>query len=133
MEFRWLSVAKSIRSSQQHGIVVDVQSMKLGTAGSDGRRSVAPDPTVESYELPCDAVLIAVGQTLEPDVTAELGLEVTPNGWIRVDGATGETTQPGIFAGGDAVNGGATVVQAVADGVKAARAIHARLTDKGGR
>jgi NADPH-dependent glutamate synthase beta subunit-like oxidoreductase len=79
--------------------------------------------------IACDAVLLAVGQ--EPDLDYLEGtanLKRTPNGMIEVDRETLATSVPGIFAGGDAAFGPRTLIEAVAEGKRAARSIHAHLT-----
>ena len=82
--------------------------------------------------IPCDAVLLAVGQ--EPDLDYLAGtstLRRTPTGLIEVDKKTLATSLPGVYAGGDAAFGPRTLIEAVAEGKRAARSIHAHLT--GGR
>jgi glutamate synthase (NADPH/NADH) small chain len=72
-------------------------------------------------------VIPAVGQSrLMAELAASRGIQLD-HGCIRVDRSTGQTTNPKYFAGGDCVNGGREVVDAVADGKRAARAIISRL------
>ncbi len=74
--------------------------------------------------VPCDLVVLAIGQAkLETLATSFDGVECDERGRISVDGATGQTGNPRVFAGGDAVNGGQEVVNAVHDGQLAARSI----------
>jgi dihydropyrimidine dehydrogenase (NAD+) subunit PreT len=69
--------------------------------------------------LPCDMVILAIGQSRLVDVLARCrGVEIEA-GRVRVDRETGQTTNPKYFAGGDCVNGGREVVDAVADGKRA--------------
>jgi len=76
----------------------------------------------------CDSVIIAIGQTGDLDwVRPEDGLEVTPRGTLAVDRATLATTVPGIYAGGDIAFGPRLIINAVADGQRAAASIHAYL------
>ncbi len=78
--------------------------------------------------IPCDAVLLAVGQ--EPDLDyleGTEGLRRTDAGLIEVDRVTLSTGVPGVFAGGDAAFGPRTLIEAVAEGKRAARGIHAFL------
>jgi glutamate synthase (NADPH/NADH) small chain len=72
----------------------------------------------------CDLVIPALGQTRLADLLP--GIE-TASGCIVVDRATGRTNHPKYFAGGDCVNGGREVVDAVADGRRAALAMIAEL------
>ena len=79
------------------------------------------------FELSADLILLAIGQEKQGSLLAGLpGIEIE---WGKVvvneDGATG---CPGVFAGGDCINGGKEVVNAVADGDKAAKAIHRYVT-----
>ena len=76
----------------------------------------------------CDSVVISIGQTGELTwVRPEDGLEVTPRGTLAVDRESLMTTAPGVFAGGDIAFGPRLIVNAVADGQRAARGIHAHL------
>ncbi|HBY96543.1 MAG TPA: 4Fe-4S ferredoxin [Chloroflexi bacterium] len=76
----------------------------------------------------CDSVIVSIGQTGELDwVRPEDGLEVTPRGTLAVDKETLMTTAPGVFTGGDIAFGPRLIINAVADGQRAARGIHAYL------
>ncbi len=89
----------------------------------DGRPTAAALP-----ELPVDLVVVAIGQGREAALARSFPrVTVDARGLIVVDPATGATANPRIFAGGDAVNGGKEVVNAVDEGQRAARAIDARL------
>lgn len=76
----------------------------------------------------CDSVIIAIGQSGDLDwARPEDGLEVTPRGSLKIDRETLATTAEGVFAGGDIAFGPRLIVNAVADGQRAARSIHAYL------
>jgi len=76
----------------------------------------------------CDSVIVAIGQMGELSwVKPEDGLELTPRGTLQVDRETLMTTAPGVFAGGDIAFGPRLIINAVADGQRAARGIHAHL------
>ncbi|MEK7325361.1 MAG: FAD-dependent oxidoreductase [Chloroflexota bacterium] len=76
----------------------------------------------------CDSVIVSIGQTGELDwVKPEDGLEVTPRGTLAVNKETLMTTAPGVFAGGDIAFGPRLIINAVADGQRAARGIHSYL------
>ncbi|MBI5684044.1 MAG: FAD-dependent oxidoreductase [Verrucomicrobia bacterium] len=96
---------------------------KLGRPDASGRRT--PEPIRGSeHVLPADLVIEALGQQLDDALKPALpGVRFTKDGlvWVRED--TLETSRPGVFAAGDIVNGGTTVVQAVAEGARAARQI----------
>jgi len=106
---------------------VKVIRTRLGAPGPDGRRKPEAIPGSE-HVLPADLVVEAIGRRIDPELAGALsGLRFTEDGrlWARED--TLETSVRGVFAAGDIVNGGATVVQAVAEGVRAARGIDAWL------
>ena len=76
----------------------------------------------------CDSVIVAIGQSGELDwVQPGDGLEVTPRGTLKIHPGTLATTAPGVFAGGDIAFGPRLIINAVADGQRAARGIHAYL------
>ncbi len=76
----------------------------------------------------CDSVIVSIGQTGELGwVQSEDGLEITPRGTLAIDKETLMTTAPGVFAGGDIAFGPRLIINAVADGQRAARGIHAYL------
>ena len=80
------------------------------------------------FELRADTVVKAVGQRPRPELSGRFGgIEVEPAAQIVVDDE-GRTTNRRVFAGGDAVNGGASVVEAVRQGKRAALAIDRSLT-----
>lgn len=106
---------------------VKVQKMQLNNVDSSGRRSVSPIEGSE-YILDADMVIIAVGTSPNPliaDTTPQI--EVNAHGCI-VANAVGQTSMPGVFAGGDAVSGAATVILAMGAGRAAAKAIHEYLS-----
>jgi putative selenate reductase len=95
---------------------------ELGEPGPDGRRR--PIPIVGSeFQIEADSIVIAIGQVLE--ACPEPGRRVGDR--IVVDPLTQATSVPGVFAGGDAVRGPATIVEACADGRRAAQAICQQL------
>ena len=100
--------------------------MELGPADGSGRRR--PEPVAGSnFEIECDMVIPAIGQSrLLKFLTEFEGVEVR-EGNVVVDPATGRTSNPRIFAGGDCVNGGREVVDAVAEGKRAGQAIARQL------
>ena len=99
-----------------------VQKMTLGEPDEKGRRK--PLPLDEFVELDCDTVIYALGTTANPIVAkATPGLGLNKWGYIVADEATQATNLPGVFAGGDIVTGGATVILAMGAGRRAAKAI----------
>lgn len=76
----------------------------------------------------CDSVIVAIGQSGDLDwIRPEDGLETTPRGTLVIDKKTLATTAVGVFAGGDIAFGPRLIINAVADGQRAARGIHAYL------
>jgi len=103
-----------------------VQKMELGEPDEKGRRK--PMPTGEVLELACDTVIYALGTQANPIITKSTpGLNLNKWGYIVADEYTQATSVPGVFAGGDIVTGGATVILAMGAGRRAARAIAAYL------
>ncbi len=101
--------------------------MELGAPDASGRRSPVPIPGSE-FDLEVDTVVFAVGQGANPLIrNTTPDLPVNKWGNIVADDGTGATQKPGVFAGGDIVTGGATVISAMGAGRRAARAIDAFL------
>ena len=96
--------------------------MELGEPDESGRRSPVPVPGSE-FEIEADSVIMALGTSPNPLIShTTSGLETNRRGCIVAD-EDGATTRPGVFAGGDAVTGAATVILAMGAGRKAAAAI----------
>lgn len=96
--------------------------MELGEPDESGRRSPVPVPGSE-FEIETDSVIMALGTSPNPLIArTTAGLETNRRGCIVAD-EDGVTTRPGVFAGGDAVTGAATVILAMGAGRKAAAAI----------
>ncbi|MHB0913267.1 MAG: NADPH-dependent glutamate synthase [Armatimonadota bacterium] len=104
--------------------------MELGEPDDSGRRRPVPVEGSE-YTLDVDTVVIAIGQSPNPVVSqSEPDLATTKWGGIITDEETGATSIPGVYAGGDAVTGAATVITAMGAAKKAARAIDAYIRGK---
>ncbi|HVM62515.1 MAG TPA: NAD(P)-dependent oxidoreductase [Verrucomicrobiae bacterium] len=107
---------------------IECVRMKLGKDDSSGRPAPQPIPGSE-FVLECDMVIKSLGQKKQRDfVQKVLGLKTDDRGRVAVDAVTLQTSNPKFFAGGDCVNGGREVVNAVAHGKRAAWAIHKKLT-----
>ena len=101
--------------------------MSLGEPDASGRRSPVPIDGSD-FDLDVDVVVFAVGAGANPLIRSTTpDLPVRRGGYIVADAETGATTKPGVFAGGDIVTGGATVISAMGAGRRAARAIDAYL------
>ncbi|MBN2496073.1 MAG: FAD-dependent oxidoreductase [Deltaproteobacteria bacterium] len=92
--------------------------MKLGEVDASGRPRPVPVDEAEE-EIEADAIVVAVGQQAEVDFLERAGVRIGKRKIVEVDERTGETSIASVFAGGDAVRGGATVIQAEADARRA--------------
>ena len=105
-----------------------LQRMKLGDPDSSGRRK----PVViegDTVWVDVDEVIVSVGVSPNPLIPSSFsGLEITSWGTVVVNSDTMQTADETIFAGGDIVRGGATVILAMGDGRKAAKAMHASMS-----
>ena len=110
-----------------HVRAMRVQRMELGEPDASGRRSPVPvEGAVE--EIPVDMVIVSVGVSPNPLIPDSVpGLLVSRRGTIEVNDSTMESSIPGLFAGGDIVRGGATVILAMGDGRRAAAGMAAAL------
>lgn len=110
---RWVTGLKCIR-------------MSLGAPDESGRAKPEPVPGSE-FVLPCDVVVVAIGTRANPLLTSTCpDLKLNSQGNILVDD-NGMTSLSGVFAGGDIVRGAATVILAMGDGKRAAKAIDGYL------
>mgnify|MGYP000229969194 CR=1 FL=1 len=127
IEFILLAAPLEILGNEQGWVTgLRCQKMELGEPDASGRRRPVPIEG-ETFELQVDVVVNAIGTRANPLLTATApNLELSPKGNIETD-ADGATNLPGVFAGGDIVRGGATVILAMGDGKKAAAAIDAYL------
>lgn len=109
-----------LRDEQGRVKQVRVQKMELGEPDASGRRSPVPVAGSE-YLIDADVVVVAVGVSPNPIVPNSVaGLEVSGKGTIVVDERTMQSNLPELYAGGDIVRGGATVILAMGDGRRAA-------------
>jgi glutamate synthase (NADPH/NADH) small chain len=115
VRFHWLAQPVEIVEQEDRAAAVRFVRTRLADPDSQGRRTSEPIPGTE-YEVACDMVIPALGQSR---LTSMLHLEMN-GGSIAVDRPTGRTSNPKYYAGGDCVNGGREVVDAVADGKRAA-------------
>ena len=100
-----------------------LQKMQLGEPDASGRRKPVPIPGATEW-LDVDTVIVSVGVSPNPLIPQSIsGLTVSKWGTIIVNEATMQTAIPMIFAGGDIVRGGATVILAMGDGRKAAKSM----------
>lgn len=104
--------------------------MELGEPDESGRRSPVPIEGSE-YELDVDTVIIAIGTSPNPLIRSTTpGLEANKRGCLVVDEESMRTSKDGVYAGGDAVTGAATVILAMGAGKKAAAHIDEYIKNK---
>lgn len=105
--------------------------MELGEPDASGRRRPV-EVAGSEFDINCDVVIMALGTSPNPLIsTTTKGLETHKWGGLVANEETGETTREGIFAGGDAVTGAATVILAMGAGRAAAKAIDEYIKSKG--
>lgn len=92
-----------------------LEKMALGAPDASGRRS--PEPTGETFEIPCDLVISAVGEKVDASLMAENGIEMTRKG------PAFQTNIEGVYAAGDCHRGPATVVEGIADAARFAEIV----------
>jgi len=128
VQFEWLTAPIAIVGERAVEGLRCVR-MRLGARDARGRRT--PEPVAGSeFTMAADMVIAAVGQEKRADwLSAVPGLRMEA-GRVVVDPATGMTTIPGVFAGGDCANGGKEVVNAVAEGKLAAHGIDAWIRSR---
>jgi len=129
IEFLFLSNPKEyIADEKGHVKKMIIEKMKLGEPDASGRRR--PIPTGETFELDMDLVVIAIGLSPNPLVPQVVSnLETTKWGTIVVNDDM-QTSVEDMFAGGDIIRGGATVILAMGDGRRAAAGMHKYLKEK---
>ncbi len=130
IEFRMLTNPTAVLGDDKGWVRgLNCVEMELGEPDASGRRSPVEKPGSD-FEIECDVVVMALGTSPNPLLSATTsGLETTRRGCLVAD-EEGATTRPGVFAGGDAVTGAATVILAMGAGRKAARAIDAYVRSK---
>ena len=116
----------------RNGFVTGMKCIKceLGEPDAQGRRRPVEIPGSE-WVLDVDCVIMSIGTSPNPLIkSTTAGLEVNRHGGIIVEEETGKTTKEGVYAGGDAVTGAATVILAMGAGKTAAKAIDEYIQSK---
>ncbi|MCI7136598.1 MAG: NADPH-dependent glutamate synthase [Candidatus Limivicinus sp.] len=130
IEFMLLNNPVSIKGDENgHVVGIELQKMELGEPDEKGRRRPVP---VEgsNWVLDCDAVVIAIGTSPNPLIRSTTkNLNTTKKGGIEAD-ENGQTSREGVFAGGDAVTGAATVILAMGAGKTGAKSIDKYIKSK---
>lgn len=132
--FDWLTLPKRFLGDERGWVrAIECIRTELGEPDESGRRRPVPIPGSE-FTMDADLVVIALGTNPNPLVPkTTYGLDVDGHGCIVADPATGATSRPGVYAGGDIVTGAATVILAMGAGRKAATAIHEYLQQSNSR
>ena len=130
IEFKFLT--NPIKIEGEDGWVKSIlcQEMKLSEPDESGRARPVPVEGSE-YEVEADCVIMSIGTSPNPLIKSTTsGLEVNKRGGIIVNEETGKTSRDGVYAGGDAVTGAATVILAMGAGKTAAKAIDEYIMQK---
>ena len=105
-----------------------IVKMELGEPDASGRRRPVEIAGSE-YEIDCDAVIMSLGTSPNPLISSTTkGLEINSHKCIIAEEETGKTSKEGVYAGGDAVTGAATVILAMVAGKAGAKGIHEYLS-----
>jgi dihydropyrimidine dehydrogenase (NAD+) subunit PreT len=127
VQFLWHVQPTKIRGDRS------VEGLELAKLASTEDGSIIPQPDSE-FLLPTDLIVLSIGQATHTAFLSEYGNEGAKvqleRGRILIDRATGQTSNPKFFAGGDCTNGGREVVDAVADGKRAGIGIAAWLEEQ---
>ena len=106
----------------------NVQPLRvIGKTKVEGMEFLRADAPGSTFTVACDRLIKAIGQSKQLTLVKSLGLDLTDDGRVAVEARTLRTSNPKVFAGGDAVNGGKEVVNAAADGKRAALGIWSAL------
>ena len=109
---------------------MNVIKMELGEPDASGRRRPV-EVAGSEYTIDCDTVIMSLGTSPNPLISSTTGgLEINRHKCIVADECTGQTSREGVFAGGDAVTGAATVILAMEAGKAGAKGIHEYLSNK---
>ena len=131
IEFCLLTSPLSIKGDENGNVcAMNCQKMELGEPDASGRRRPIPVEGSEyDIDIDVDCVIMALGTSPNPLIKSTTkGLDVNRKGGIIVEEATGKTSRDGVYAGGDAVTGAATVISAMGAGKTAAKAIDEYLS-----
>ena len=130
IEFRFLTNPTKINGEDGWVKSITCQRMELSEPDESGRASPVAVEGSE-YDIDADCVIMSIGTSPNPLIkSTTAGLEVNKRGGIIVNEDTGATTKKGVYAGGDAVTGAATVILAMGAGKTAAKAIDEYISSK---
>lgn len=125
VKFLWHVVTIGLEGQRSSGDPAKLETLKLAKLETTADGSLVPVKGSE-FTLPVDLIVLAIGQATHTEFLSD-GKVKLERGRIVIDRATGQTSNPKYFAGGDCTNGGREVVDAVADGKRAGIGIAAAL------
>ena len=127
VRFELLTAPLEVIGNEQGWVTgLECRRMELGEPDASGRRRPLPVPGSE-FVFVCDTVIVAIGTKANPLLTSTApDLDLNKWGYIITD-ENGESSMPGVFAGGDIVRGAATVILAMGDGKRISQSINAYL------
>jgi NADH-quinone oxidoreductase subunit F len=106
-------------------IGLEVERTVLGDFDASGRRT--PLPTGQYHRIPCDTLVLAIGEKVDSAIVRDYGIDSNRDGTVTIDRFTSRTSKSRIFAGGDVVTGASNVSNAMAWAKQAADRIDAQL------
>jgi heterodisulfide reductase subunit A-like polyferredoxin len=126
--FTYLTAPTKLYKKENETCLQCVQ-IELGEPDASGRRRPVMIPNSE-YDIPCDYVIFAIGQELDTTLMEENNITISQSGFIKAHPLSLQTSQEGVFAGGDAVTGPASAVEAIGAGHIAAESIDRFLNNE---
>jgi NADH-quinone oxidoreductase subunit F len=125
VKFRFLAAPKSVVGSKGCVSGLEIERMVPGDVDASGRRT--PVATGQCEILPCETVMLAIGERVNAAFLKPLGISLRNNGTIDIHPLTLQTSHPKVYAGGDATSGPSTAAEAMASGKKFAEVIDRNL------
>ncbi|VGO22161.1 NADH-ubiquinone oxidoreductase-F iron-sulfur binding region domain-containing protein [Pontiella sulfatireligans] len=130
VKLQLLTSPEEIVVENGHVVGIRCKPMELGAFDRSGRRRPVAGED-KDFIVPCDQVIVAIGQSVDlPALSGNYTFNLQRNGYLSTDALTKKTSKDWIFAGGDVATGPSSVIEAVADGEKAAAGIDQFLTGK---
>jgi NADH-quinone oxidoreductase subunit F len=127
VRFHFLASPEKVLAERGRALGIRFRLMRMGGFNNEGRR--VPEATGETLDVHADHIVTAIGQDMDPAFAGpEAEGLLDKGGYIKADGETMATGTVKVYAGGDAVNGPASVIEAIAQGKRAARSIDVRLS-----
>ncbi|HSR44971.1 MAG TPA: FAD-dependent oxidoreductase [Acidimicrobiia bacterium] len=123
-EIRFVNRRGPARILTKNGKVTGIETIAVTRVFDDEGRFAPEFDESDSMELEADTIIMAIGQAIDVDVLGDDGPELSPRRTIQVGTDSLATSLPMVWAGGDAARGPRTLIEAIADGRRAAREIH---------